>query len=288
MNRFSLPAMACCILLGACGDDATGPTGPYSLIVTTELRSATIDLTDEQPYFCEYKAIARSEGGEKGEFAEWIGGRLDWMVGDSVIYSFNLSATELFDRFGDGSIGRNRKQNFVRTATGTDPYDLRLFLSARHSGGEVLADSSRVSCDFPPDVMAPTNLAGTWEATWMKWSSPDAIVWQYELINAGGSLSFTMGENGSFAGTTAYPDQSGDKPTVDVAGLFTVSESGSLTSGEVTFAFSQGPYGTISGTLTRSGNELFFTSSEGASFDFNRDGTPDTADLEAWFRLRGG
>ena len=150
---------------------------------------------------------------------------------------------------------------------------------------EVLADSSRVGCDFPPDVMSPANLSGTWTATWMKWSSPDAIVWQYELTNAGGSLWFTVGQSGAISGKTEYPDLSGNKPLVDVAGTFSVTESSSVTSGEVTFAFSEGPYGTISGTLTRSGNELFFTSTEGAFFDFNRDGTPDAATLEAWFDL---
>lgn len=287
MKRFNATAVALCLLLSGCGDDPTAPSGPYSLILTTELRSATIDLSDEQPYFCDYKAIAKSEGGEKGEFAEWIGGRLDWMVGDSVAYSLPLSAAELFDRLGDVSIGRNKKQNFVRTATGTDPYDIRVFLSARHSSGEVLADSSRVGCDFPQDVMGPANLAGTWTATWVKWSSPDAIVWQYELTNSGGSLEFALAENGTFAGNSAYPDLSGDKPVVDVAGTFSVTESSSITSGEVAFAFSQGPYGTFSGTLTRSADELFFESAEGAaSFDFNRDGTPEAATLEAWFVLR--
>ena len=116
-------------------------------------------------------------------------------------------------------------------------------------------------------------------------SSPDAIVWQYELISSGGSLGFTLGESGSISGETEYPDLTGNKPMVDVTGTFTVNESSSVSSGVVTFAFSEGPYGTMSGTLTRSSGELFFTSTEGAFFDFNRDGTPEAATLEVWFDL---
>ena len=273
------------IFLIACGDDPTGPSGPFALTVTTTLRSAEIDLTDEQPYICEYKCLAKTEGGEKGEYADWLGGKLQWIVSDSVIHTFNLSAAELLDRFNDGTIGRNQKQSFVRSASGTDPYDLQLILSARHSSGEILADSSLIVCDFPADVMGPANLAGTWTASWVKWTSPDAIVWQAELISSDGALSFGLEENGSFSGYTIYPSQTGTMENTPVAGTLSVQESTSVTSASVTLAFAQGPYGTLVGTLTRLGNQLFLDVPEGAFFDFNRDGTPDIAALEARFTL---
>jgi len=273
------------IFLIACGDDPTGPTGPFALTLTTTLRSADIDLADEQPYICEYKCVARTEGGEKGEFADWLGGKLEWVVNDSVVHTFNLSAAELLDRFGDGTIGRNQKQSFVRSAAAADPYDLQLILSARHSSGEVLADSSLILCEFPADVMGPANLAGTWTATWVKWQSPNAIIWQAELISSDGALSIDMQENGSFSGYTIYPNLSGAMENIPVAGTLTVQESTSVTSANVTLAFAQGPFGTLVGTLTREGNQLFLDIPEGAYFDFNRDGTPDTASLEARFTL---
>ena len=217
------------LFLIACGDDSTGPSGPFDLTVTTTVRSAEIDLTDEQPYICEYKCVAQTEGGEKGEYADWLGGKLEWIVDDSVEFTFNLSAAELLDRFGDGTIGRNQKQSFVRSASSPDPYDLRLILSARHSSGEVFADSSLILCEFPADVMAPTNLAGTWDATWVKWQSPDAIVWQAELISSNGALSFSLQENGSFSGFTIYPNQAGVMENMPVAGTLTVQESTSIT-----------------------------------------------------------
>lgn len=273
------------IFLIACGDDPTGPSGPFALTVTTTVRSAEIDFTDDQPYICEYKCVAQTEGGEKGEYADWLGGKLEWMIGDSVVHTFNLSAAELMDRLGDATIGRNQKQNFIRSASGTDPYDLQLTLSARHSSGEVLVDSSLVVCDFPADVMGPANLAGTWTATWVKWSSPDAIVWQAELISSDGALSFDLQENGSFSGSTDYPNLAGAMEAMTVSGTLSVQESTSVTSASVTLAFAQGPYGTLIGTLTRVGNKLYLDVPEGAYFDFNRDGTPDIAALEARFTL---
>jgi hypothetical protein len=273
------------LFLMACGDDATGPSGPFALTVTTTLRSAEIDLTDDQPYICEYKCIAKSEGGEKGEYADWLGGRLEWIVDDSVMHTFNLSAAELLDRFGDGSIGRNQKQSFVRSASSADPYDLRVVLSARHSSGEVLADSALITCEFPADVMGPANLTGTWDATWVKWQSPDAIVWQAELISSDGALSFSLQENGSFSGSTIYPNQAGTMENMPVSGTLTVQESTSVTSASVTLNFAEGPFGTLVGTLTRAGNKLFLEVPEGAYFDFNRDGTPDIASLNARFTL---
>lgn len=273
------------LLVIACGDDPTGPSGPFALTVTTTPRSADIDLNDDQPYICEYKCVARTEGGEKGEYADWLGGKLQWTVNDSVVHTFNLSAADLLDRFGDGTIGRNQKQSFVRSASGTDPYDLRLILSARHSSGEILADSSLIACEFPADVMGPDNLAGTWTATWVKWTSPDAIVWQAELINSDGALTFSLQENGSFSGYTIYPNQTGTMENIPVSGTLSVQESTSITQASVTLDFSAGPFGTLVGTLRRAGNQLFLTVPEGAFFDFNRDGTPDRASLEARFTL---
>jgi hypothetical protein len=273
------------MFLIACGDDPTGPSGPFALTVTTTVRSAEIDFADDQPYLCEYKCVARTEGGEKGEYADWLGGRLEWLVNDSVIHTFNLSAVELLNRFGDGTIGKDKKQNFIRSASGTEDYDLQLILSARHSSGEILSDSSLIVCDFPPDVMGPANLAGTWTATWVKWQSPDAIVWQAELISSDGALSFDLQENGSFSGFTIYPSLAGAMENTGVSGTLTVQESTSVTSASVTLTFAQGPYGTLVGTLTRVGNKLYLDVPEGAYFDFNRDGTPDIAGLEARFTL---
>jgi hypothetical protein len=279
------------VFLLACGDDPTGPTGPFALTLTNELRSAIIDFTDDQPYLCEYKAIAQTEGGESGEFADWLGGRLDWLEGDSTIFSYSLSVDDLLDRFGDVTIGRNKKQNFIRSAAGSDPYDLRLVVSARHSSGDVLTDSTTVGCEFPPDVMDPGNLAGSWEATWVKWESPDAVVWQYELISADGALSFNLSENGSFSGSTTYPFIPGGMAAQNVSGTLAVTDSESVTSGTATLTFAAGPYGTVTGTLLRIKDELFFEGVAaglpgGASFDFNRDGTPDAAQLVARFKLK--
>ena len=285
MKGFIGTSAVLALLLFACGDDATGPTGPFTLTVTSQTRSAIIDLTDEQPYLCDYKAVAQSEGGEKGEYAEWIGGRLDWLVEDSVIFSFHLTAADLLDRLGDATIGRNKKQNFVRSASSTDPYDLRLLLSARHSSGEVLSDSSSILCEFPPDLMGPENLAGAWTATWLKWTSPDAIVWQYELTSAGGALSFVLSEDGSFSGSTTYPTLAWNLETQDVSGTLSIQDSKSITSGTITFDFAQGPFGSFSGTITRVKNMLYVDVEEGASFDFNRDGIPDPAAFKARFTL---
>jgi hypothetical protein len=281
-------AAAFALLLAACGDDSTGPDGPFALIVTANTRSAEIDLTDEQPYICEYKAIAKTEGGEKGEYAEWLGGRLDWIVKDSVVYRFNLSAAELLDRFGRTTIGRNTRQNFIRSASGVDPYDLQLTLVGRHSSGEVLSDSTLIVCDFPADVMAPTNLAGSWTASWFKFESTDTNIWQVELISSGGSLSIALEENGSFSGSADYPNLAGAMEAQPVSGALTVVESESITNGTVTFTFAEGPFGTLTGTLTRVQNQLILEVPEGAAFDFNRDGRPDPASLEARFDLIPG
>ena len=88
------------------------------------MREAVIELSEPQPFLCEYKCIARTQGGEEGEFAVWMGGRVDWMIGDSVSSTFQLTEAESWERFASPAIGRNKKQDFVRSAISHEPFDL--------------------------------------------------------------------------------------------------------------------------------------------------------------------
>jgi hypothetical protein len=269
----------------SCGDDVTGPTGPFSLTLTTELRESVIDLTDEQPYICEYKCTARSRGGEGGEYADWVSGAVRWMIGDSVVFSYGLDAGALMDRFGDVTIGRNKTQNFVRSATSHEPYELLIVMNARHSSGEVLSDSSRVACTFPNEVMNTTQLAGRWTAVRYRWTSPETTIWWYEILQGNGDLSFDLQANGSFSGTTNFPVDGGPLTRVNVAGSLAVQNAITVTQADLAFTFTQGPLQSFTGTVFRIGSRLYIEATENVTFDFNWDGTPDTAELEIIFEL---
>ena len=101
----------------------------------------------------------------------------------------------------------------------------------------------------------------------------------------GGDLSFVLLEDGVFSGSTTYPDLDGNMENLVVAGTLSIQDTESVTSGTVNFTFSQGPFGSFSGTITRVKNVLYIDVPEGASFDFNRDGILDPAALEARFIL---
>jgi hypothetical protein len=269
--------------LWACGNDATGPSGPFSLNVTLEFRDALIDLSDIQPYLCEYKCIARAEGGEKGEYAEWVSGRLDWLVGDSITYSYALGKTELLDRFGDLNMGRNKRRTFVRSATGDEPFDLQLILLARHSSGEILSDTAVVACPFPADVMNTAQLAGNWTATKVKWTATTSGALWYDLIHGGGSLSLAFQPNGDFTGTSLYPVQVGSLTSVPVAGSISIQNATTVTRGTITFDFTEGPFQDFTGSIYYSARKVYIEATEGLTYDFNRDGNEESAMLEMVF-----
>ncbi len=269
----------------ACGGDATGPSGPYTFSIAAELRDAWIDLSQEQPYLCEYKCIATTEGGERGENADWVSGRIVWMIGDSTVFTYPLEREDLFDRFGALSIGRNQSQVFVRSASSHEPFDLKVVLSARSSSGEILSDSSSVTCDFPVEVMNLAQLEGTWTATKFKWTATETAVWWYDLISGGGGVTFVLGPDGTFSGTSDYPVEAGSMTTLAVSGSLSIEDAINVTQANVVFTFTEGPFQSFNATIFRMADKLYLEATEGVTYDFNRDGIQDGATLEVTFEL---
>ncbi|MFC1574726.1 hypothetical protein ACFL3Z_01460 [Gemmatimonadota bacterium] len=279
----AVPVLALAFI--ACGDDPTGVSGPYTFSITTELRDASIDLSEPQPYICGYKCIATTEGGEKGEHADWVGGRLEWMIGDSTVYTFPLDTEELWNRFGGPSIGRNQKRNFVRSVSSQEPFDLKVVISARHPSGDILTDSSLVICDFPEEVMNLTQLEGSWKAVKFKWTSTQSAVWFYDLIHGGGALAFDLQTDGTFSGTSSFPVQAGSLTTGTVTGSLAIEDAITVTQANVVFTFTDGPFQSFTGIIFRVADKLYIEATEGVTFDFNWDGIQDAATLEAIFEL---
>jgi len=269
----------------ACGDDATGPADPYALLIEIELREAVIELSEPQPYLCEYKCTGRTQGGEGGEFAVWMEGRLEWMIGDSVASTLQLTEVDLWERFTSPDIGRNQKQDFVRSASSHEPFDLKIVVNARHSSGEILTDSSRVTCTFPEEVMNFSQLAGSWTATMFKWKATETVAGVFDLIQGEGSLSFDLLSDGSLSGTVTLLVGGGSFSTAAVQGSLTIEDAVSVTQANLIFSFTQGPLDNFTGSVFRVGNTLYIEASEGITFDFNRDGIQESATFEAVFEL---
>lgn len=171
-----------------------------------ELREAVIKLSEPQPYLCEYKCIARTQGGEEGEFAAWMGGRVDWMIGDSVTSPTN---------------GRDKKQDFVRSASSHEPFDLKIALTATHSSGETLVDSSRVVSvsAFPDEGMTLADLQGKRTATEFTWNATETVFWAARSHHDDRSLDAQLPPSGLISAITPTgwpsPDRDGWPSTLE-------------------------------------------------------------------------
>lgn len=116
------------------------------------------------------------------------------------------------------------------------------------------------------DSLAPADVAGTWDATSVVFTSvADPSTNSGNVILAGASLSITLGENGS-ASLTIDDGSGPDTQT----GTFSIDGS------DLTLTLN----GDVStGTIELNGDTLTVRINTGAQFDFDNDGTDEDATL---------
>jgi hypothetical protein len=125
----------------------------------------------------------------------------------------------------------------------------------------LLGTAVAVACS---DAVAPEDIAGTWNATSLVFTSTADPSETFDAVAAGVELSITFGSGGAVSLTVTE-------------GAFTETETGTYTlDGSLTLD------GEVSsGSVNLSGSTLTLTLTSGVEFDFDDDGTDEPARLVA-------
>jgi hypothetical protein len=125
----------------------------------------------------------------------------------------------------------------------------------------VIGLATAVACG---DSVAPEDIAGDWTATSFVFTSVDDPDLTADIIDLGGSVSLTLNANGTYSITFTL----GGVPETD-GGTYTIDGS------DITL--DEGDSDEVSGTIDLSGDTMTIRLTDGVEFDFDDDGTDESA-----------